>query len=299
VVFGRNAIWASAAGGHFTDKGDRSDPGVVVGLAGKTWREWPSSPASRWCYDSLALPPQIVFDGKSFYSVGGYGSPAKLIDREWRNLPYQEWPLDQKDTAEVCALWSAPGLPILVANRKGLALGNRPQRTKSRFAARFETSPSTIWASAADDAWLATLPCEETFELRDRQCPARLYHFDGQAITPYSDSAINCTYRAIHGAGRNDIWLAGDRGCMAHFDGKAWSVVSSGTTMDLRAIATCGSADAWAVGDQGTILHWNGTSWNPMESGTGQDLLAIAGCGSGFLWAVGRFGTILRRAERD
>jgi hypothetical protein len=86
---------------------------------------------------------------------------------------------------------------------------------------------------------------------------------------------------------------------MAHFDGKAWSVVSSGTTMDLRAIATCGSADAWAVGDQGTILHWNGTSWNPMESGTGQDLLAIAGCGSGFLWAVGRFGTILRRAERD
>jgi hypothetical protein len=299
VAIGRNEVWATAAGWPFAADNDREDPGVVVGLAGKTWREWASSPASRWCDDSLASPNQIVSDGKSFYSVGGHSYAAKLVDGEWRNLQYREWPLDQKAATKICALWSAPGLPILVANGNGIEIWNGAQRTKAEFAARFETSPSALWASAGDDAWLATLPCDESLTQRNRQCPARLYHFDGQAITPYPDSAIQCTYRAIHGAGRNDIWLAGDRGCMAHFDGKAWSKVSSSTTTDLRAVATCGGTDAWAVGDQGTILHWNGTSWKPMESGTGQDLLAIAGCGSGSLWAVGRSGSILRRAERD
>ena len=296
AVVGRNDISASAAGGLFYDAGDRMDPGVVVGLAGKTWREWASSLVSRWCYDSLTFPPQLIFDGESFYSFGGYSFPSKLVDGKWRDLQRQEWPLA---APEVCALWSAPGLPILVANGKGLELWNGAQRTKAKFAAHFETSPSALWASAADDAWLATLPCDESLTQRDRQCPARLYHFDGHAITPFPDSAIKCTYRAIHGARRDDIWLAGDRGCMAHFDGRAWSTVSSGTTTDLRAVATCGGGDAWAVGDQGTILHWNGISWNPMESGTGQDLLAIAGCGSGLLWAVGRSGTILSRAEGD
>jgi hypothetical protein len=296
---GRNEVWATAAGWPFTDDGDKEDPGVVVGLAGQTWREWASSLASRWCDDSLAFPNSIVFDGKSSYSMGGCSYAAKLVDGEWRNLQYREWPLNQNVATKVCALWSAPGLPILVANGKGLEFWNGAQQTKAKFAAHFETSPSALWASAADDAWLATLPCDESLTQRDRQCPARLYHFDGQAITPYSDSAIKCTYRAIHGAGQNDIWLAGDRGCTAHFDGKVWSTASSGTTTDLRAVATCGGADAWAVGDQGTILHWNGISWNPMESGTGQDLLAIAGCGSGLLWAVGRSGTILSRAEGD
>lgn len=299
AVSGRNDIWASTAGGSFADEDDRMDPGVVVGFVGKTWREWASSPANRWCDDSLAFPQQIVFDGESLYSVGGYSSAAKLVDGQWRNLRDGEWPLDQKVATKVCALWSAPGLPILAANGKGLELWNGAQRTKAKIAVRFETSPSTMWASAADDVWLATLPCDESLTQRDRKCPARLYHFDGQAITPYPDSAITCTYRTIHGAKRDDIWLVGDRGCTAHFDGRAWSRVPSGTTTDLRAVAACSGADSWAVGDQGTILHWNGTAWNTMESGTGQDLLAIAGCGSGFLWAVGRSGTILRRAEGD
>jgi hypothetical protein len=299
VVLGRNDVWASAAGGPFADEGDREDPGVVVGMVGKTWRERASSLTSRWCFGSSTSPPRIVFDGESLYSLGGHSYAAKFMGGEWQNLRPQEWPLDQKVATEVCALWSAPGLPILVANGKGLELWYSANRTKTKFAARFETSPSALWASSADDAWLATLPCDEGLTQRDRQCPARLYHFDGQAIRPYLDSAIKCTYRAIHGAGRNDVWLAGDRGCMAHFDGKTWSTVFSGATTDLRAVAACGGADAWAVGDQGTILHWNGTSWNPMESGTGQDLLAISGCGSGFLWAGGRSGTILRRAVRD
>src|SRR5215831_18736214 len=64
---------------------------------------------------------------------------------------------------------------------------------------------------------------------------------------------------AIWGSEASDVWAVGDSGTILHWDGSAWSSVSSGTTNALRAVWGSGASDVWAVGDFGTILHWDGS----------------------------------------
>ena len=90
----------------------------------------------------------------------------------------------------------------------------------------------------------------------------------------------------------NDIWSAGERGQVVHWDGKRWRRISSGTTRTLRGLWAAGSGDLWVVGDGGTILHWNGTALSPVASGTTSDLRAVWGSGPGDVWTVGDGGAV-------
>src|SRR5881392_1601699 len=68
----------------------------------------------------------------------------------------------------------------------------------------------------------------------------------------------------ISGTEANDIWAVGSKGTTVHYDGKRWSVVPSGTTVDLLGVYTSGAKDAWAVGDTEVVLRWEGSAWSPV-----------------------------------
>jgi photosystem II stability/assembly factor-like uncharacterized protein len=106
-----------------------------------------------------------------------------------------------------------------------------------------------------------------------------------------------CTYRGIHGSGRDDVWIVGDEGCILHFDGVEWSRIASEVKDDLYAVSACGPTEAWAVGEGGTVLQWNGTAWRSRSSGTANDLLGVTGCLSDDVWAVGAAGVVLKHAK--
>jgi len=55
-----------------------------------------------------------------------------------------------------------------------------------------------------------------------------------------------------------------------------------------------GRGDIFAVGSAGAIVHFNGSAWSAMTSGTTQTLLGVWGSGPGNVFAVGRGGTILQ-----
>src|SRR5215813_7085619 len=74
--------------------------------------------------------------------------------------------------------------------------------------------------------------------------------------------------RRVWGSGASDVWAVGWYGIILHWDGSAWTGVSSGTTNGLLGIWGSGASDVWAVGDGGTILHWNGSHWTSVSSGT-------------------------------
>ena len=50
----------------------------------------------------------------------------------------------------------------------------------------------------------------------------------------------------------------------------------------------------YAVGDYGTVAHYDGTAWTLQSSGTTEDLFAVWGSSQGGLYAVGRSGTVLQ-----
>lgn len=89
----------------------------------------------------------------------------------------------------------------------------------------------------------------------------------------------------------DNVWAVGCDGIAAHYNGSAWSLVSTPTQNDLQAVAMTSATDGWAVGVEGTILHYDGTDWSVATSPTQQHLNDVAVIASNDAWAVGGLNT--------
>ena len=137
--------------------------------------------------------------------------------------------------------------------------------------------------------------------------------------TPNPDPNVNILH-AVAGIASNDLWAVGQKGLdkgntgvppgtrtlAMHWDGRAWSAVSTPNVGDqdsLRGLAMTGPGAATAVGtfqdvtggggaDRTLVQQWNGSSWATLASpnvGTADNLLRAATRvpGAPGVWAVG------------
>jgi hypothetical protein len=106
-----------------------------------------------------------------------------------------------------------------------------------------------------------------------------------------------------------NVWAVGysgnvsavaDRGLIEHWNGTAWTIVTSAqpyTTQDLYAIAATSAGDVWAVGQYtnynpssqygGLIEHWNGQAWSNVANPSTTGLYGVGALASNNAWAVG------------
>jgi hypothetical protein len=86
------------------------------------------------------------------------------------------------------------------------------------------------------------------------------------------------TTTSISGTSDDDLWVVGNGGAALHFNGAAWTQVTTGITGDLIRVSAAGSGDVWAV-DSTDVIHWNGTQWASANAPAGSytDLWATAG----------------------
>jgi hypothetical protein len=146
-------------------------------------------------------------------------------------------------------------------------------------------------------------------------------HWDGSAWTispsanagPYQDNQLF----GIQVVSANDVWAVGahsnDAGIfqtlIEHWDGSAWSVVSSPNSGQynnvLRDLAVVSASDIWAVGyydDQAAVhsrslaMHWDGAAWTlvPVPAvGSGYNVLnSVDADAPNDVWAVGNYSTL-------
>jgi hypothetical protein len=66
---------------------------------------------------------------------------------------------------------------------------------------------------------------------------------------------------SISGTSDTDIWAVGFDGTIVHYDGVAWTQITSPTTQHLSDVWAAAPNDAWAVGTNSTLLRWDGTQW--------------------------------------
>jgi antitoxin component YwqK of YwqJK toxin-antitoxin module len=121
--------------------------------------------------------------------------------------------------------------------------------------------PRAVWAAARDDVWIVG-------GASDVDAPL-LLHFDGKrwtriAIPPESVPVrlLNARLRderprvlyAVWGRGPRDIWVAGERGLVMHYNGTAWLRVAT-PPHDTRSLSSItGTADAtWFAGERGAL----------------------------------------------
>jgi hypothetical protein len=91
----------------------------------------------------------------------------------------------------------------------------------------------------------------------------------------------------IWGAAANDIWAVGEGGTILHYDGSAWSRVTSPTTEQLNAVFGSSANDVWAVGNSGSILRRQSGSWDIVTSFPGKILDDVWALDANHAWAVG------------
>lgn len=97
----------------------------------------------------------------------------------------------------------------------------------------------------------------------------------------------------VWGAAADDIWVAGARGAMYHFDGADWTLVDMGTDQAITSLYSSGDGNVWACGYGGNIWRKSGDSWSSMSSGTSEPLYNL-GSYQGTLHAVGGNGAALK-----
>ena len=100
-------------------------------------------------------------------------------------------------------------------------------------------------------------------------------------------------YSGVTAADRQHVWVVGNLGRIAFFDGSKWTPQVSGTPDALHAVSALDTDSVWAVGARGTVLYYNGLSWTSRASGTQNTLYDVAAVDSEHVWAVGSEGTIL------
>ena len=105
---------------------------------------------------------------------------------------------------------------------------------------------------------------------------------------PFNSSII---FYDISGIDGKDIWVVGEKGSIAHWNGAQWLQVHSGVSATLRTISIRSSDDVWFGGDSGTVLHWNGSAIE-LKAGGLPNFQGIWGTASDNLWAVGCGGAI-------
>jgi hypothetical protein len=144
-------------------------------------------------------------------------------------------------------------------------------------------------------------------------------HWNGTAwsIVPTpNDGTLGSQLLGVSALADNDVWAVGNfststtasggRTLIEHYDGTAWSVLSSPSPSSqgdfLTGVKAFAANNVWAVGWDDSlatgalsplILHWNGTAWSvsPNVPGAGNILEAITGLSPTDVWAVGQAAT--------
>ncbi len=84
-------------------------------------------------------------------------------------------------------------------------------------------------------------------------------------------SASALDLNAIAGTAEDDIYVAGFRGRILHFDGKRWTELDSPTNCNLERILVTAANEIYICGDHGTLFRKNGNGFQDLSTDKLQD----------------------------
>lgn len=139
---------------------------------------------------------------------------------------------------------------------------------------------SAVWAADAAHVFVAG---------------SELAMWNGSSLQAFANTTG--TWTAIWGASATDVYAAGASGAVSHFDGTAWTALTTGTSANLDALWGTSDDDLFASGTNGTVLHYHLGVWSTVSPpNITAELTAIAGSGSTIFFA-GDAGTCVRLIE--
>jgi len=89
------------------------------------------------------------------------------------------------------------------------------------------------------------------------------------------DPSVVSEGTAIAASGPDDIWVAA--GVLHHFDGSVWSPWGDLGYVSAKKIWISDPSDIYLVGDEGLAAHFNGVRWTRLQTGTTLDIQDVFG----------------------
>ncbi|MBA4368023.1 MAG: hypothetical protein C0403_10360 [Desulfobacterium sp.] len=95
---------------------------------------------------------------------------------------------------------------------------------------------------------------------------------------------------SIWGNSPENMFAVGASGTILHYNGAAWSKMTSGTTYTLKGVWGSSGNDVYAVGANATVLHYDGSVWSKIKIGTTYHLQSVWGSSANDVFIVGNYG---------
>jgi len=188
------------------------------------------------------------------------------------------------------SIWEAPNGDVWVTMNTGSVKRSRNGGAFLQMSAGCDQCfLGSIWGVASDDFFITTLP-------------AGILHYDGQSfVRSYNGPLIAGSYMGS----KNDVWVSGADGAVLHWDGAAWTTVSTGpTNWYVTGMAVLASNDVWwwasVSSAMSAFLHWDGAAITT----TFVDTTNIPSLYSGAIidgrwWLVGGAGVVYTRSAAN
>jgi hypothetical protein len=283
--FSASALWASSPSDIFVVAGKRGAPSTagsyVLHYNGQGWTEqfhgadwytspyalWGSSPTdvfaagntNIWHYDGatwVATPRELELYGAIWGSSPRDVFAAGVTD----HVPEDPFVLHYDGTQ-----WSSTGVGFYPGTLFDIA----------------GSSATDVWAVGIQDA-PPDAPPEFDYQTSE------VVRYDGTTWhnsleIPLKGGPNDIGMNAVWSNAPTDVFAVGSKGRILHYDGTAWSPMTSPTSQDFRDIWGSSSSNVYAVGSGG-ILHYDGTSWTLIKNtdtwrvwGVGTDVFVISG----------------------
>ncbi|OJY30506.1 MAG: hypothetical protein BGO98_27735 [Myxococcales bacterium 68-20] len=110
------------------------------------------------------------------------------------------------------------------------------------------------------------------------------------ALPPRGQAQRNL--RAVHVLADDDVWIAGERGVVHHFDGTSFTEnAPAAATDDFISVWAASSSDVWAVAAQGRVWRYDGAAWSESLSakigGVSASLVGMWASAADDVWVLG------------
>ena len=234
-----------------------SGEGWLVGYAGRMAHKLPGGAwsfvagQSEGGYDTLS-DIAILSDNDAW--VVGRLSIGHWDGTTWSDIP----PANTAARQEFNNVWAANQSDVWATSWGSSSPDNLQRWNGTEWTTMPHPGPSylnDVWGSGPNDVWVI-------FDEGSMHYTGTSWTLQGM-VGNYAVGG-----HSIDGTAQNDAWIVADGGTVYHYNGSAWSVVSSGTTQNLWSIHAVSSSLAFAGGENATLLKWNGTNWQSMSAPT-------------------------------
>ncbi|MBK7862174.1 MAG: hypothetical protein IPJ65_26880 [Archangiaceae bacterium] len=187
---------------------------------------------------------------------GAQGNGAATLAKKFDGHAWADLPLSSPDTA---TLWwvARVGDSTFMVGEHGTVY-----RDGVKAPALTDATLFGVWGASSDEVWAVG---GSPLGNGDNDV---LLRFDGASWAKVpSPEPLGVAYFKVWGSARDDVWVVGQQGAAFHYDGSAWSRVTTGVRSTLLTVTGRSRSDVWAVGGPPAVLaRFDGTVWKNEEA---------------------------------